>query len=226
MNMPPGLRKFALLTHITFSVGWFGAVVPYLALAIAGLVSRNPQMVRASYLSMESIGWFVIVPFSLAALATGLVQSLGTQWGLFRHWWIVIKFLLTIVATIVLLRHMEVVGSVARIAAETTTFDSVFRTQQVQLLLHPTGGLLVLLAAMTLSVFKPWGVTPYGRRRSSQPDTPSCVAAGVIAVRESVVQTRTPRWPRLVKIHAIHAIALLLLFVVILHLSGSGIPPH
>jgi len=57
MNMTPRFQKFALLAHIAFSVGWFGAVVPYLALAIAGLISRVVQTVRAVYLSMELIGW-------------------------------------------------------------------------------------------------------------------------------------------------------------------------
>jgi len=71
MNITPRLRKFVLLTHITFSVGWFGAVVPYLALTIAGLTSHDVQVVRAAYFSMELIGWFVIVPFSIAALLTG-----------------------------------------------------------------------------------------------------------------------------------------------------------
>ncbi|MGH7931483.1 MAG: hypothetical protein ACREQV_27260, partial [Candidatus Binatia bacterium] len=75
----------------------------YLALAIAGLISRDAPVVRAAYLSLELIGWFVIVPFSLAALLIGLVQSLGTQWGLFRHYWILVKFLLTAAATMVLL---------------------------------------------------------------------------------------------------------------------------
>jgi bacterial/archaeal transporter family protein len=88
------LQKFTLLAHITFSVGWFGAVVPYLALAIAALTSREEQMVRAACRSMEFIGWFVVVPFSLAALLSGLVQSFGTRWGLFRHWWIVAKLIL------------------------------------------------------------------------------------------------------------------------------------
>ncbi len=55
------LRKLALTVHIVFSVGWLGAVVPYLALSIAGLTSNDAQMVRAAYLSMEFIGWCVIV---------------------------------------------------------------------------------------------------------------------------------------------------------------------
>lgn len=104
--MTPRFRKFALTAHITSSVGWLGAVVAYLALATAGLISHDVLIVRAAYLSMELIGWFIIVPFSFAALLSGLVQSLGTQWGLFRYYWILVKFLLTIGATTVLLGHM------------------------------------------------------------------------------------------------------------------------
>jgi uncharacterized membrane protein len=75
---------------------------------------------------MNLIGWLVIVPFSLAALLSGLVQSLTTQWGLFRHWWIVVKLVLTVVAVIVLLRHMEAVSRMARIAAEATPLGTAF----------------------------------------------------------------------------------------------------
>jgi Na+-driven multidrug efflux pump len=93
--MTPRLRKFALTAHITLSVGWLGAVVAYLAPAIAGLTSQDAQLVRAASLTMELIGWFVIVPFSLAALLTGLIQSLGTEWGVFRHYWILVTLHLT-----------------------------------------------------------------------------------------------------------------------------------
>ena len=84
--MTPRLRKFALLAHVTFSVGWLGSVAGYLALAMTGLTSRDDSPARCAYLSMELIGWTVIVPFSLAALLSGLVQSLGTDWGLLRHY--------------------------------------------------------------------------------------------------------------------------------------------
>lgn len=228
MNMTPRLRKFALAAHITSSVGWLGAVVPYLALAIAGLTSHDAQMVRAAYLSMELIGWFVIVPLSLAALLSGLVQSLGTPWGLFRHWWILAKFVLTIGATVVLLQHMQAVSRMAHIAAETTLSGADSRALRVQLVVHAAGGLLVLLAITALSVFKPWGMTSYGRRRVPQADLPSRPSDDAILVREPVVAVRTPHWRRVVGIHAIHAIGLVLLFV-ILHLTGvhgGGLPHH
>ena len=106
MLMTPFFRKFGLTAHITFSVGWFGAVAGFLALAVAGLTSENPQIVVSSYISMDLITWFVIVPACFGTLVTGVIQSLATQWGLFRYYWILVKFLLTIVATIVLLAHM------------------------------------------------------------------------------------------------------------------------
>ncbi len=224
MNMTPRFRKLALFTHVTFSVGWFGAVVSYLALAVAGLVGRDAQMVRAAYLSMELIGWFGIVPFSLAALTSGLVQSLGTPWGLFRHWWVVAKFVLTIVAVLILLRHMTAVSGVARLAVEPTVADGELRAHAVGLLLHPTGGLLVLLAAMLLSVLKPWGLTPYGRRRVSLPATSHQRSEAVAP--EPIFAEAPPRWPKLIKIHAIHAVALLLLLLVAWHLNGGAIPHH
>ena len=88
MTMTPTLRKFALTAHVTASVGWLGSVAAFLGLAVVGLASPDAQTMRAVYVSMELIGWFVIVPFSVAALLTGLVQSLGTPWGVFRHYWV------------------------------------------------------------------------------------------------------------------------------------------
>jgi len=216
MNMAPRVQKLAFLAHITFSVGWFGAVVPYLALAIAALTSHDEQMVRAACRSMEFIGWFVIVPFSLAALSSGLVQSLGSRWGLFRHWWILSKLVLTIFAVLVLLGHMRDVSRMSHVAREAI----VSRSDLGPELIHSAGGLFVLLIVMTLSVFKPWGMTPYGRRRASQAYSPSASSAEATLVREPVFVTGRPRWARIVGVHAAHAVVLFLLLAAILHITG------
>lgn len=219
MTMSPRLRKFALAAHIVFSVGWLGAIVPYLALTVAGLTSHDTQMARSAFLSMEVIGWFVIIPFSLAALLSGLVQALGTQWGLFRHWWVLAKFALTIFATAILLLHMRDVSRVARMAKETTLTSADFRPE----LIHAAGGLLVVLAATMLSVFKPWGMTPYGRRQTLQTDfassseQPSYAGAGVSFHGQRI------SWARII---GYHAVALVLLFALIFHLTNGGLHHH
>jgi hypothetical protein len=163
--MAPWLRKFALIVHITTSIGWIGAVVGFLALAIAGLTSHDQQIVRASYLSIELITYYVIVPLSLASLLSGLVQSLGTKWGLFRHYWVLVKFLLTIIATVVLLLQLEPISYIANVSAETTLTSADLRNPRLSLVVHTMGGLFVLIVNTTLSVYKPHGLTRYGWRK-------------------------------------------------------------
>src|SRR5688572_16050035 len=117
MPMTPALRKFALTTHVTSSIGWIGAVIVFLALAVLGLTSQDPQMVRGVYLVMEHAAWLTLVPLAFASLVTGFVMSLGTSWGLFRHYWVVFKLLITAFATVVLLIYMQTFRQMAALAA-------------------------------------------------------------------------------------------------------------
>lgn len=212
MNMTPRWQKLSLLAHITFSVGWFGAVVPYLALAIAALTSHDEQMVRAAVLCMRFIGWFVIVPFSFAALLSGLVQSLGTRWGLVRYWWIMAKLALTVFAVVVLFQHMREVSHISLMAQNAALPVTHLQPE----LIHSAGGLLVLFAAIVLSVFKPWGMTSYGRRRLPQTSTASRENEMAVPVRGPVLHGRPTNWGRII---GYHAIGLVVLFA-ILHLTG------
>ena len=167
--MTPHLRKFALTAHVTFSVGWLGAVVCTLALAIAGLTSRDAQTVRAAYLALELTGWFVLLPLSLASLVTGLVQGLGTKWGLFRHYWVLAKLLMNVLATTVLLLYTQTLGSLADVAAETTlSSDDLDFLRTPSVVLHSGAALMLLIVATVLAVYKPRGMTPYGIRKQHE----------------------------------------------------------
>ena len=165
--MTTRLRKLVLTAHIIFSVGWFGAVAAFLALAVAGLTSRDAQMVRTAYAAMELTARWVIVPFAVASLLSGIIQSLGTSWGLFRHYWVLAKLLLTTFATIILLAKMPLIGYAARRAA-TPLSGPDLHAAGMQLAIHATGGLLVLLLITALSVYKPWGLTGYGQRKQQE----------------------------------------------------------
>jgi hypothetical protein len=169
MTMTPRLRKLALTAHVTASVGWLGAVAGVLALAVAGLTSQDAQTVRAAYLAMELTGSFVLVPLALASLLTGLVQSVSTKWGLLRHYWVLFKLVITVVATIVLLMYTQTLSYLAGVAAETTSPIEdlgVLRTPSV--VLHAGAALLLLLVATTLAVYKPPGMTRYGWRKQHE----------------------------------------------------------
>jgi hypothetical protein len=167
MIMPPRLRKFALTVHVTASVGWIGAVAAYIALDVAAATGQDAQTLRAAYLAMELTASFVIVPLAFTTLLTGLVMSLGTKWGLFRHYWTLISLLLTVIATIVLLAETRTISYFADIAADPTTSSYDLRALG-STLVHSVGGTVVLLVIMWLNVYKPRGLTPYGWRKQHE----------------------------------------------------------
>lgn len=169
MIMSPAIRKLALTLHLTTSVGWVGAVIAYLGLGIASIESADNDTIRAAWTAMDVTGWWVLVPLSLASLLTGVVMSLGTRWGLFRHYWTLISLALTTLCTLVLVLHMPTVSMLARMARAAE--DSELRSLGADLF-HPGAGLLLLLAITVLNVYKPAGVTPYGWRKRRQERRP------------------------------------------------------
>ena len=214
--MTPALRKLTLTTHVTASVGWLGALAVFLAHAIASLFSQDEQMVRAASLAMGLTAWFVILPLSFASLITGLVQALGTAWGLFRHYWVLFKLLLTAVATGVLLLKLGPISYLADAAAETAYSSADLVGLRTSILVHALGGLLVLLAAVTLAVYKPLGMTRYGVRKLREQGN-----AGTGSDLESA--TSTPLW---VKVFSVIVVLLILMLGVMLFGGGHGPGAH
>lgn len=206
--MTPRATKLALTAHVTSSVGWLGSVVAFLALAIAGLTSNSEPIVRASYLAMQLIGWCVIVPFSLASLLTGLLQSLGTSWGLFRHYWIVAKLLITVFASALLLVHMQVANRMAGVVVNTTIAATDFRSMRLQLVGDAIAAIVVLLIATWLSIFKPQGLTPFGRSPHGLP---------------AIEKGELPRW---VRVSGIIIVAVFVVVFLIKHLTSGGLAHH
>ncbi|MDQ8706530.1 hypothetical protein RCO28_29255 [Streptomyces sp. LHD-70] len=177
--MAPRLRKAALTAHVMCSVGWLGSVAVFLALAITGLTSTDGQLAGAVYVAMEVTTWSVIVPLSLASLLTGVIQSLGTPWGLLRHYWVVVKLALTVLATVLLLVHTQPIAYVADMAAGSAVTGAELGGLRVQLVADAAAALLVLLTTTALSVFKPQGRTRYGWRKRREQGQSSAVMGAV-----------------------------------------------
>lgn len=166
--MGPQTRKLALTAHIASSVGWLGAVAAFLGLAIAGLASDSASTVRAVYIAMEATGWFVLVPLAIASLVTGLIQSLGTKWGLFRHYWVVVKLVINLVASVILVMYMQTLVDLADRAATTGPAAPLGGLRSPSPVLHAASALALLVAASVLAVYKPRGLTRYGWRQQRE----------------------------------------------------------
>ena len=163
MTLVHPLRRFVLTAHITFAVGWFGAVAGFLALAITGLRSQDAQIMNSAYIGMDLIARFVILPLSFAPLITGPILSLGTPWGLFRHYWISVKLLITILSTIIMLIHLRPISYLSHAAAD-GVLSTVEPSLRIQMVAASGAAMVALLASTALAVYKPKGMTPYGWR--------------------------------------------------------------
>jgi hypothetical protein len=231
MMITPALRRVALTTHMTCSVGWVGAVLAFLALAIIGVTSDDEMKVRGAYLLMAPAAWFVLVPLAHASLLSGIALSLGTTWGLLRHYWVVLKLGITVFATVILLIYMGTFRQMAGVAADPVLDLAVVRNASP--IVHAILALILLFGATVLGVYKPFGMTVYGKRkqadqrqrlpifqheapsREAQPLAISPSQPGAIPVKP-VRATKTPTW---VYVSWIVAIGVLVLFVA-LHLTG------
>lgn len=229
MNMTPGVRKFALTAHVSASVGLLGSIAAFLVLALSGLNSPETQTVRAAYLGMDLLAKFIIVPLAFASIATGVIQSLGTPWGLFRHYWVVVKLLVTVFATSILLIKLKLIGYAAGLASMATLPRAELRQVGMELAVHATGGLLVLLLPMVLSVYKPRGLTSFGVRKQQEarvaprPARPVSESTGQsIGLPSSGTVTFTLRRMQILAFAAI----VLAVHVLVLHITKAGFAGH
>jgi len=152
MLMSPTIRKLSLTAHVTVAVGWLGALIVFFAHAVPAVMSNDAQIVRVASLAMGLTAWFVIAPLALFTLITGLLQALGTAWGLFRHYWMIFKLVLTAIATAVLLLKLGPIAHLAGIAARPAFAPGDLVNLRTSLLVHALGGLAILLIAVALAL--------------------------------------------------------------------------
>lgn len=210
--MTTQVRKLLLTSHITFSVGWIGAVAVFIVLAISGLSSQNVQLSRSAFILMELSAWFVIVPFCLTSLITGIVQAVGTKWGLFKHYWIVVKLFLTVASTVLLLLHMQPITYLAGVATDPSFSNAQHSGQIIDLIAKAGAAILVLLAITTISVYKPWGKIQSVQASNYQ----------LMSMEDNKIKATTKSWT----FYALIVLAGLSLFFILMHLFGGGMHGH
>lgn len=171
-RLRPRARKAVLLAHIAAGGAWLGIDVALGVLVVAVLV---PGDQLGAAVALASIGMFAVWPMTLMGLltlATGVVLGMGSKYGLIRTWWVAVKLALNVALVAAVLFALR--PGVTELAAQAR---GALMTQTpppaaADLLFPPVVSTTALLAAMALSVFKPWGSTPWGRARLRRPARP------------------------------------------------------
>jgi hypothetical protein len=158
------LRTHLLVAHIATSVGFFGAVLVFFCLAVTGLSSAESSLANASYAVMSQIIWLVIVPLAVLSLAVGVLQSVRSPWGLARHYWVLVKLIMSVAITAVLLAQTPTIDRLGDAGMRAAISNADFGARY-SVMVHSGAGLMVLLVVLILSVAKPSGRTPWGPPR-------------------------------------------------------------
>ncbi|WP_158891406.1 hypothetical protein [Amycolatopsis anabasis] len=157
-SLRPRARKLWLTLHIGFSVGWLGAAMAMLVLAVVGATAADRELRHHAYEIMHIFDLAIVIPLVLLSLGTGLVVSLGTRWGLVRYWWVLVKFVLAL--SIPVFAGLQESFWV-REAVEVTRADRAAELAGTDLRLWVCFVVFTLLlwTATALSAYKPWGRT-------------------------------------------------------------------
>jgi hypothetical protein len=153
---------------VLVGVGWFGVVAAKLVLEVAGATSPDRELTRAAYLFLGTLDRAAFPPAALATLLTGVVLSLGTAWGLFRHYWIVVKLALTVAVIVTGVLYVGAWTEAALVATSDPAAQAVSSSDIGSASLRLIGAgvvhLLMLGAATVISVYRPWGQIGSDRR--------------------------------------------------------------
>lgn len=154
MSQPSPWRKLLIAAHITFAVALVGTDLVLLVLGIAGLSGKDPQTV---YPAAHMVGAWLVAPFALLALITGVTNAFVSHWGLAKYWWTLIKFAVTAVLTVLVL--FVLVPGLGAAADAATSHTAEVHSKQTLLTIAPAVATVLLVMLVFLAVYKPrWRV--------------------------------------------------------------------
>ncbi|MEZ4616013.1 MAG: hypothetical protein R2867_10995 [Caldilineaceae bacterium] len=172
-RLPPTWRKLTLVLHVVSGIGWMGVDMALLVLLLTALTTDDPALIASGFNAIRMIVPVAVPPLSLAILATGLLLGLGTPWGLLRYWWVLVKLILSLIMTVlVFVALVPGVNEINVLVAGGSSADALRATLgdlPTGLLFPPVVSFLMLGTATVLSLFKPWGRTPWTHSGRTKP---------------------------------------------------------
>ena len=155
----PQAVKILKMVHILFGFSWAIVAISLCLLLFITYPQSGDELYMRSRI-LQIIDDYFIVCGAMGALITGLIYSVWTNWGFFKHPWIIVKWILIMLQILtgmfVLAKPLNenvILADQLRDAALTNpVFISNIQTTQIV----GTVQTLLLLFVIVISVQKPW----------------------------------------------------------------------
>lgn len=161
MKLKVKQRNWLLSLHIASGGVWFGTALCSVALALSFRSLNDREGLYGINIARNLLGEFVIIPSAILSILTGVLLCAFTNWGFFKHFWVMVKQLVTLL--------LIVIGSVwlGPWTKEMTTISAAMRSHSWQnshylslqnaVILGGALQTLALLLIIAISTIKPWG---------------------------------------------------------------------
>lgn len=161
MKLSPKGQKILKIIHLASVIAWVGSAIVMNSIRHLVHISDGAGMYyMADFL--EAVDMKILVPGAIVCLLTGLLYSLLTPWGFFKHRWVVIKWILTILMIALgtffmgpLIKENVIIGHNLMTATAQAASDTYWQNVAAS---AKWGALQICLLAFTIiiSVLKPW----------------------------------------------------------------------
>ncbi len=152
-------QKWLKLIHIYFACLWVGGAVSVTLMHFFMDASDGMQLYGIN-LSMKFVDDFIIIPGATGSFFTGILYSVFTKWGWFKHRWITVKWIINIYGvlfgTFYLGPWLNSLPPISKIEGLKALSNSVYMNNQKMLCIWATFQAVTIIIAVLLSVFKPW----------------------------------------------------------------------
>lgn len=158
-------RKTLLVLHLVSGIGWMGLDIALLVLAVTALRTTEAEVVYSSYRAIAIAFPGPVLLLSFSMVLTGILLGWGTHWGLLRSWWVLIKLVLALImlalVNVSLAPALTGIPGMLSSGLSADELRASLGELPTTLLFPPVVSFLMLATAVILSVFKPWGLTPW-----------------------------------------------------------------
>jgi len=164
-------KRWLLSAHLLCMAAWLGGFLCSLVLNSIALSTTDPRLLNASYVFADILDISIVRGGAAGSLITGILLAVLTQWGLVRFYWIIAKEIAAIVCVVadqIIIRWNQSAIALTATQGLGAASNPVYLNVRTLLLIGLLLRLLVLLAVIVISIFKPWGQRKRAAQSSAQ----------------------------------------------------------
>lgn len=156
-------KSLLIAIHVISLAAWIGGTLGMLLLGIYLYSAENAAQLTYTLASMEIIDENLLKYPALMTLLTGILLSLWTQWGLVKHYWVIIKLGLTIITIMIGIFFLNKWTDLDEGMGFASLQDGGFHSKWLDIVTTSSINLFFLLFMVFITYYKPFEKIKKGR---------------------------------------------------------------